>query len=136
MRYKSRNIPPKLPIHLWDKSSHNWERVHMDYLRPFQGHYVLLCVDAKSKWTEARALKAPTSKTMIQLLSEIFTFHGFPTRLVSDNAQIFKSEKFMQYCRENAINQRFIAPNFPTTNGLAERCVQTWKRPLIKATES
>ncbi|XP_065223070.1 uncharacterized protein K02A2.6-like [Planococcus citri] len=127
-----RRNPPKEKIHPWDPPARNWERVHMDYLGPFLGYYVLVCVDAKSKWSEVRAVKeAPTSEITINLLTEIFTTHGFPTRLVSDNATIFKSELFQNFCKKNGIHQRFIAPNFPQTNGLAERSVQTWKRRLL-----
>ncbi|XP_037817836.1 uncharacterized protein K02A2.6-like [Lucilia sericata] len=73
---------------------------------------------------------APTTQNTISLLSEIFTTHGFPSIIVSDNATIFTSEQFKLYCKQNGIFQKLIAPGHPSTNGLAERNVQTLKRKL------
>ncbi|XP_054275545.1 uncharacterized protein K02A2.6-like [Macrosteles quadrilineatus] len=48
---------------------------------------------------------------------------------------IFKSEEFINYCKERGIFQKFTAPNHPATNGLAERNIQTLKRRLIAAAD-
>ncbi|KMQ91016.1 hypothetical protein RF55_9167 [Lasius niger] len=56
--------------------------------------------------------------------------HGLPEVLVSDNATIFKSEEFTQFCQRNGIFQKFTAPGHPATNGLAERYVQILKKKL------
>ncbi|CAB0016480.1 unnamed protein product, partial [Nesidiocoris tenuis] len=50
--------------------------------------------------------------------------------MVSDNATIFTSEEFKQFCSTAGITQKFIAPGHPATNGLAERNVQTLKHRL------
>lgn len=50
--------------------------------------------------------------------------------MVSDNATIFTSDPFKNFCNENGIFQKFIAPGHPATNGLAERNVQTLKHKL------
>ncbi|UYV79172.1 hypothetical protein LAZ67_17001347 [Cordylochernes scorpioides] len=50
--------------------------------------------------------------------------------MVSDNASIFTGDTFSNYCLENGIRQKFIAPGYPATNGLAERNVQTLKNKL------
>lgn len=50
--------------------------------------------------------------------------------MVSDNATIFTSDQFKAYCIRNGIFQKLIAPGHPSTNGLAERNVQTLKRKL------
>ncbi|UYV69873.1 hypothetical protein LAZ67_7001049 [Cordylochernes scorpioides] len=41
--------------------------------------------------------------------------------MVSDNASIFTGDTFSNYCLENGIRQKFIAPGHPSTNRLAER---------------
>lgn len=123
--------PPKAPIHPWEVPKENWDRIHIDYAGPFLGHYFLVCIDAKSKWCEIGICKdAPTSDSTIKHLSNMFAVHGFPLQLVSDNAAIFKSREFETFCNKRGIHQRFIAPHFPQTNGLAERNVQTLKRRL------
>ncbi|KAL1446815.1 hypothetical protein WDU94_012377, partial [Cyamophila willieti] len=126
-----KSSPPKVSVHPWECPQGNWERIHIDYAGPFQNAYFLVCVDAKSKWVEVNILKtAPTSTNTIHLLENIFTTHGYPTVIVSDNHSIFQSEEFRTYCTTQGIFQKFIAPGHPATNGLAERNIQTLKNRL------
>ncbi|XP_039305140.1 uncharacterized protein K02A2.6-like [Solenopsis invicta] len=123
--------PAKAPLHQWEQPTSNWNRIHIDYAGPFENHYFLVVVDARSKWAEIRIIKeAPTSEKTIELLKDIFSIHGFPDVMVSDNATIFVSEIFKQFSRESGIFQKFIAPGHPATNGLAERNIQTLKQRL------
>ncbi|UYV62433.1 K02A2.6-like [Cordylochernes scorpioides] len=127
----TQNNPPKTPVHHWDPPLTNWERIHLDYAGPFQGYYYLVLIDAKSRWAEIKAIsEPPTSLNTIKLLNDIFSTHGYPFVMVSDNASIFTGDTFSNYCLENGIRQKFIAPGHPATNGLAERNVQTLKNKL------
>ncbi|XP_046397440.1 uncharacterized protein K02A2.6-like [Ischnura elegans] len=133
---KVRHSPPKAPIHHWNQPDENWERVHIDFAGPFDGQFFLMCVDARSKWAEVRMIRdAPSSATTIATLEGIFSVHGYPSVMASDNASIFRSEEFLKYCKERGIFQKFSAPNHPATNGLAERSIQTLKRRLIAAAD-
>lgn len=133
---KTNSNPTKAPLHTWDEPQRNWQRVHIDYAGIFQGYYYLVVIDAKSKWAEIGIIKeAPTTKLTIEILLDLFARHGYPDVLVSDNATIFTSSEFQQFCKQVGIFQKFIAPGHPATNGLAERNVQTLKRRL-KAMES
>ncbi|UYV79123.1 hypothetical protein LAZ67_17001174 [Cordylochernes scorpioides] len=99
--------------------------------RPFQGYYYLVLIDAKSRWAEIKAIsEPPTSLNIIKLLNDIVSTHGYPFVMVSDNASIFTGDTFSNYCLENGIRQKFIAPGHPATNRLAERNVQTLKNKL------
>nr|CAH7754492.1 unnamed protein product [Callosobruchus chinensis] len=90
-----RSSPAKAPVHPWHEPDENWERLHMDYAGPFQDKYFLMVVDAKSKWAEVRIAKeAPSTTSTMSLLQDIFSTHGYPAVLVSDNASIFTSEEF------------------------------------------
>jgi len=123
--------PAKAPIHNWEVPTKNWQRVHFDYAGPFMGHFFLLVVDAKSKWPEIYATKRdPTTASTIHYLREIFSRHGLPEILVSDNASIFKSKEFTDFCSRIGTRQRLIAPGHPATNGQAERYVQILKQKL------
>ncbi|UYV82856.1 K02A2.6-like [Cordylochernes scorpioides] len=124
----TQNNPPKAPVHHWDPPSTNWERIHLDYAGPFQGYYYLVLIDAKSRWAEIKAIsEPPTSLNTIKHLNDIFSTHGYPFVMASDNASIFIDDTFLNYCLENGIRQKFIAPGHPATNGLVERNVQTLK---------
>lgn len=121
----------KVLVHLWLPPITNWSRIHIDYAGSFQDNYFLVCTDSKSKWVEFRAIReAPTSKSTISLLKNIFTFHGFPDIIVSDNALIFTSEEFRSYCHNAGVMQKFIASGHPATNGFVEKNVQILKRRL------
>lgn len=123
--------PKKLPVHVWDPPTRNWERLHIDYAGPFMGHHFFIVVDAKSKWPEIFAIRvAPTSSITIRHLRDLFSRHGLPDLIFSDNATIFKSAEFIQFCIAHGILQRFIAPGHPATNGQAERFCQILKRKL------
>ena len=127
--------PKKAPAHKWEIPDKNFDRVHIDHAGPRNGYYFIILVDAKSKWPEIRIeRKAPTTISTINLLEEIFTSHGYPQTLVSDNASIFseKNETFKNYCKARGIFHCFTAPNKPSTNGLAEKYVQILKSKLQK----
>lgn len=131
-----KSSPKKVALHSWDEPTENWERIHIDYAGPLEDYYFLICVDAKSKWAEIQISKeAPTTLSTIRLLNNIFVSHGYPQFLVSDNATIFHSAEMQSYCSQNGIFQKFIAPGYPATNGLAERNVQTLKTRLRTAKE-
>ncbi|KAJ8896492.1 hypothetical protein PR048_001836 [Dryococelus australis] len=42
----------KAPSHPWGESEHNFQRIHIDYVSPYQDHHFLIMVDAKSKLAE------------------------------------------------------------------------------------
>lgn len=126
-----KNNPPKVATHHWEEPTENFQRVHIDYAGPFQNHHFFVLVDAKSKWPEVRVIKEePTTEKRIILLQNIFSTHGLPQVIVSDNASVFQSKIFRDFCEENGIVQKFIAPGHPSTNGLAERHIQTLKKKL------
>lgn len=39
-------------VHNWDERSEKFERVHIDYAGPFQGHHFFIVLDTKSKRLE------------------------------------------------------------------------------------
>ncbi|KAL1447951.1 hypothetical protein WDU94_000597 [Cyamophila willieti] len=130
---KNQKSPAKAPLHQWEKPRENFSRVHIDYAGPRNGVHFLILVDAKSKWPEVRIVRqAPNTLNTIKFLEDIFSFHGYPEILVSDNATIFKNNQFNNYCKERGIVQIFSAPGHPSTNGLAERYVQILKSKLDK----
>lgn len=122
--------PGKAPIHCWEYPSSPWERVHLDYAGPFLGHMFLIVVDAHSKWTEVCITKSSSAMTTIEKLRGIFATHGLPVLIVSDNGPCFTSEEFKAFMNANGIRHIFTAPYHPSSNGLAERSVRTFKEAL------
>ena len=90
-----------------------------------------MIIDAKSKWAETEISKsASTSTSSIGILQNVFPHTGFPDVMVSENATIFTSDQFKKIYKEAGTFQKFIAPGHSSTNGLAERNIQTLKHRL------
>jgi transposase InsO family protein len=51
--------------------------------------------------------------------------------LRSDNGGEYKSDEFVQFCRERGIRREFMAPYSPEQNGVAERMNQTIQKQIV-----
>ncbi|XP_065175252.1 uncharacterized protein K02A2.6-like [Sycon ciliatum] len=122
--------PPKSPLHPWEWPSKPWQRLHIDFAGPFQGHMWLIVVDAHSKWPEVLPMSSTTAPATIRRLREVFAQHGLPDQIVSDNGPQFTADEFRRFTEANGITHTFSAPYHPATNGLAERFVRTMKQAL------
>ena len=72
-----------------------------------------------------------TYKT-IEVLRHIFSVFGLPEQVVSDNGPQFISDQFSSFLRSNGIKHFKSAPYHRSTNGAAERLVQTFKKAIKK----
>lgn len=68
-----------------------------------------------------------TSYKTIAVLRSIFARNGGPNVMVSDNGPQFTSEEFKRFTHTNGIKHVTSAPCHPSSNGLAERFVQSFK---------
>ncbi|XP_011883552.1 PREDICTED: uncharacterized protein K02A2.6-like [Vollenhovia emeryi] len=126
-----RNDPPKVEVHEWEPAKASFERVHVDYAGPFMNTYLFVFVDAFSKWPFVYPVKDMTASTTIRVCREIFTDFGLPETMVMDNGRNFRSSEFLRFLTTCGIKP-FTAPYHPSTNGQAERFVQTVKSSLRK----
>ena len=133
MNVKSENA---VQISPWEYPSEPWYRIHIDYAGPFFNKMFLVLVDAHSKWLEVIPMSKCTSGDTIKELGKIFTTHGYPTILVSDNGANFTSSEFSSYTQSCGIKHLLTAPYHPNSNGLAERAVQTFKAAMLTQKDS
>lgn len=124
--------PRKTILHTWEYPSTPWYRIHIDYAGPVRGTYLLIIIDAYSKWLEVYPTSKITSKVTIECLRDCFARFGLPAVLVSDNGPNLVSTEFEQFLKENGIKHVTSAPYHPSSNGQAERGVQTVKLGLRK----
>ena len=129
------NVPPPAPLQPWIWPSQPWSRLHIDYAGPYLGHHYLVVIDAHSKWIEAYPMSSVTSTSTIEKLRILFAQFGLPNIIVSDNGANFTSAEFQAFCHNNGIKHVTSAPFHPSSNGLAERAVQTVKRGLAKMSQ-
>ena len=125
--------PPVAPLHPWEFPTRPWSRLHIDFAGPFLGKLFVVLVDAYSKWLEVAVVPSCSASATIRFLRNIFATHGTPDLIVSDNGTAFSSEEFQSFLKRNNIRHTTSAPYHPSSNGMAERYVQTFKEALKKS---
>ena len=80
-------------------------------------------------------MASSTSSATIENVRTTFAQLGIPQTVVTDNGSSFVSAEFKQFLTKNGIRHITSAPYHPSSNGLAERAVQTVKQGLKKLRE-
>ena len=96
------------------------------------GCMFLVVSDAYSKWLDVYVTKGSTSVETIEKLRHSIAIHGILSVIVSDNGACFTSKEFDVFCQKSDIRHVTSTPYHPSTNGLAERSVRTFKEALKK----
>ena len=113
-----------------------FEHVQVDIVGPIsrkssRGHsYILVLVDAFSRYPVAVPLKGLTAKEVCDRLMEIFCTMAFPVSIGCDNGTCFVSKLNQEFCQRLGIFIFRIVPNFSSANGLVERFNQTLENML------
>ncbi len=131
-----KNTPAVVPLHPWTWPSKSWQRIHIDFAGPFQKAMFLVAVDAHSKWPESYLMSSTTVSQTISVLRKMFATHGLPEQIVSDNGPQFVSSEFAEFMKQNGVKHVRSALYHPSTNGLAERFVQSMKQSLKATSKS
>jgi len=118
----------------WSTPDRKWQRLHCDHFF-FEGKIFLIMVDALTKYVECELVKSVNSQDTIETCYAIFSRHGFPEMLVSDNATSYTSNEFKDFLKINNIEQVTSPAYSSQSNGLAERYVETIKHSLSKNIE-
>ena len=133
-QYQKKQCSPAVaPLHPWSWPTRPWARVPLDFAGPFQGCIFLVAVDANSKWPEVIEMSTTTATQTLAVLRKMFTTNGLPEQLVSNNGPQFVSEEFAIFCQFNGIKHIRVSLYHPSSNGLAERFVQTFKVAMGKS---
>ena len=72
-----------------------------------------------------------TSNMVISTMKQIFSEHGIPSRVVSDNGLQYSSKAFKEFVQQWQFDHITSSPKFPKSNGFIER-----QRALIKAKQA
>ena len=67
---------------------------------------------------------------VILLLKEMFSEHGIPEVLPSDNGPQYVSAQFTDFCIAWGISHETSSPHYPQSNGFAKACVKSVKHAL------
>lgn len=103
----------------------------------YGGKTYLSVYDAYSNYLEVEELpNDATSGTMVQHMSSIFARHGLPLEVCTNNGPQFAASEFRKFARDYDFAHTTLSPQFPKSNGLAEKGVQIAKRILKKSLEA
>ena len=89
-------------------------------------------MDYYSLWPEVYQLHRITSTDVITVMKDIFSRHGIPGELVSDNGTQYKSHLFRKFITAWGIHHIISSPRYPQSNGLAEAAVKMTKAMIRK----
>ena len=123
----NRHNPAPAPPHPWIWPSQPWQRVHFDFTGPLLGRVFLIAVHAHSKWPEVVETSSTTAHMTIRMFRHLFSAYGLPEQVVTDNSPQFTGDQFTHFLKSNGVKHIKSFPYHPSTNGLAERFVQTLK---------
>ena len=74
------------------------------------------------------------SNKTVEVLCSLFARYGLPKIIVTDIGTQFTSSIFEAFCKNNGISHKRSAPYHPSTNGEAERFVQSFKTGMKTGT--
>lgn len=125
-----RPMPAKVQPHHWEPATEPFQRVHADFAGPYMDCYFFILIDAYTKWPEIKVCRSITAENTEAMCREIFSTFGIPSVFVSDHEVQFTATSFQSFLKQNGIVHKMGAPYHPSTNGQAERYVQTFKQKL------
>ena len=125
-----KSAPAVTPLHPWVWPTRPWQRVHVDFAGPFCNRMFLILVDAHSKWPEVIEMPSTSAEKTVEVLRFLFASYSLPEQLVSDNGPQFTFETFQEFMKQNGVKHILCSPYHPSSNGLAERFVRTFKESV------
>ena len=75
---------------------------------------------------DVQVVNSATSYATIEHLQTLFSTHGIPEVIVSDNGTPFTSAEFSEFVTKNSILHVKTSPYHPSSSELAERAVKTF----------
>lgn len=107
-----------------------WEVVGTDLFQ-FNRKTYLIVIDYFSKFIETGIVEKLDAIHTINLLKSIFARHGIPKVIPSDNGTNYSSEQFKVFAK--SWNIKHVTSLHAQSNGMVERCMQTYKNMMRKA---
>ena len=121
--------PPVEPMMETPLPNHPWERVAAD-LFELKGTNYIVVVDYFSRYVEVKSLTSTTAANVVAALKSIFSRHGVPTILMTDNGPQFSCKEMAEFAELYGFHHQTSSPHYPQSNGQAERAVRTVKQLL------
>lgn len=114
-----------------------WHTVGTDLFHLHDYEYLLIA-DYYSKYPFVRKIPKgqSNSRTVINMMKQIFSEQGIPKIVRSDNGPQYDSLAFQEFAKEYGFQHITSSPHYPQGNGFIENQVKTVKAVLMKTLET
>ena len=110
----STNAKRTEPAKMTELPTRPWSSVEVDFCGPFpNGKYVLDVTDQYSQYPEVEFTTSTSFEATRKKLKKIFSIHGIPETLQSDNGPPFNSTAFAEFAKESGFYHKRITPRHP-----------------------
>ncbi|KAK9505779.1 hypothetical protein O3M35_009763 [Rhynocoris fuscipes] len=116
-------MPTELP-------EYPFQKIALDICE-YEKHLYLVLEDYFSRWLDIVPLSSKSCKSIIRALKPIFATHGVPQYIRTDNSP-FNSEEFIQFGRDWGFKLITSSPDYPQSNGMAEKGVYIAKQMITQ----
>ena len=126
------NRAPLMPLPIIEEP---FSRIAMDVVGPLpktvQGHrFILVVCDYSTRYPEAIPLRRVTAPVVAEQLVELFSRHGIPREILTDQGTNFTSSLLQELYKMLGVTSLRTTPYHPQTDGLVERFNKTLKQML------
>ena len=125
------STPRREPLNVSSLPDYPWQVFGTD-LFELEGVNYLLVVDYFSRYPEVKQIKCTTSTAVIHALKAIFSTHGIPEIVRSDNGPQFSSQEFEKFTQLYEL-KHVTSSLSPQSNRQVERSVKTVKQMFTKS---
>ena len=120
------------PLIITPLPNYPWQMVRVDLFEQNKDHYMLI-VEYFSRYPEVIQLTSTTSAAVVKNMKSIFSCHGVPQVVRSNNGPQFSAEEFAKFASCYGFQHVTSSPRYAQSNGLAERMVQIVKTMILKS---
>jgi hypothetical protein len=106
-----------------------WVQVSADFCGPFpNGEMALVVIDEYSCYPDVEFCTSTSAKSVIPKFEKIFSTHGIPDIIKTDNGPPFNSKEFKDFAMFKGFSHRKITPLWPEANAQAENFMKTLQK--------
>ena len=122
----AQNDNTRAPLQPLPCVSEPFEKVAFDLVGPLpktsSGHrYILTMMCLYTKYPEAIPLRRVDNETVLEAMMEIFSRHGLPKIILTDQGSVFMSKMTRHMCKTFEVHKVRTSPYHPQSDGALER---------------
>ncbi|CAB3977618.1 Transposon Tf2-9 poly [Paramuricea clavata] len=109
------------PAKMTELPDRPWDVVEADFCAPLPNHkYALVLTDQYSQYPEVEMVTSTSTIPVTKKLKKIFSTHGIPRILQTDNGPPFNGEQFQTFAEDMGFHHKRVTPIHPKAQGQVE----------------